>query len=214
MTVMCRLIFIFFIAFLSNLSSAGGLKDLENFLASTRTGSTSFTQTVTAPARAGQAAPRVKTSGGRFEFQRPDRFRFEYSRPFEQTIVADGKTLWLFDRDLNQVTQKPQAQALGSAPAALVTSSASLAKLAEVFELSDEPDAQGLSWAKAVPRQADGTLRSMRVGFAGGQLAVLEMEDSFGQRSTLTFEGFKANPAFEAGHFNFKPPPGADVLRP
>ncbi|GAB4088432.1 LolA family protein [Hydrogenophaga soli] len=211
---MHKLVASVFIASCAFNASAGGLKDLENFLSGTRAGSAAFTQTVTAPSRAGQAAPRTKTSGGRFEFQRPDRFRFEYSRPFEQTIVADGKTLWLFDRDLNQVTQKPQAQALGSAPAALVTSSASLSKLAEVFELSDEPEAQGLSWAKAVPRQADGTLRSVRVGFADGQLAVLEMEDSFGQRSVLKFEGFKANPAFEAGHFNFKPPPGADVLKP
>jgi outer membrane lipoprotein carrier protein len=183
-------------------------------LSTTRAGSADFTQTVTAPSRPGQAAPRTKTSGGRFEFQRPDRFRFDYKRPFEQTIVADGQTLWLYDRDLNQVTQKPQAQALGSTPAALVTSWASVSKLAEVFELTDEPDADGLSWAKAVPRQPDGTLRSIRVGFANGQLAVLEMDDSFGQRSVLKFEGFKANPAFEAGHFNFKPPPGADVLKP
>lgn len=114
-----------------------------------------------------------------FAFMRPDRFRFDYTKPFEQTIVADGKTLWLYDQDLNQVTSRSQAQALGSTPAALVASSASLAKLADVFELADEPDAQGMSWVRATPRQRDGQLKSVRVGFAQGELAVLDMEDGF-----------------------------------
>jgi outer membrane lipoprotein carrier protein len=190
------------------------LKDLENFLAGTRSGSAAFTQTVTAPARAGEASPRTRQSSGRFEFLRPDRFRFDYTRPFEQTIVADGKTLWLHDHDLNQVTHRPQAQALGSTPAALVASSASLVRLGEVFVLTEEPDAQDLGWVRATPRQADGSLRSVRVGFAGGQLAVLEMEDNFGQRSVLRFDGFKANPPLGPGHFSFKPPAGVDVLKP
>jgi len=186
---------------------------LEKFLTETKSGSAQFTQTVTPPPRVGEAAPRNKVSGGRFEFARPDRFRFEYTKPFPQTIVADGKTLWLYDADLNQVTQKPQAQALGSAPAALVASSASLAKLAEVFDLKEEPDSAGLSWVQATPKQADGTLRRVRVGLTDGLLTILEMEDSFGQRSVLRFDGFKANPVFAAQHFQFKPPAGADVLK-
>jgi outer membrane lipoprotein carrier protein len=195
-------------------SSAGGLNDLENFLSTTPGGSAGFTQAVTAPARVGESAPRVKTSSGTFAFLRPDRFRFEYKKPFEQTIVADGKTLWLFDRDLNQVTQRSQAQALGSTPAALVASSASLSRLGEVFDLKEEPDAGDLSWVRATPRQVDGALRNVRMGFAGGQLAVLEMEDGFGQRSSLRFEAFKAQTAFPAGHFQFRVPGGASVLTP
>jgi outer membrane lipoprotein carrier protein len=196
------------------MASADGLKDLENFLVNTRSGSAGFTQTVTSPPRAGEAAGRARVSSGHFEFARPDRFRFDYRKPFEQTIVADGSTLWLFDVDLNQVTRRPQAQALGSTPAALVASSASLAKLAEVFEFSVAPDADGLSWAQAIPRQKDGQIRRVRVGFAQGQLAVLDMEDSFGQRSTVRFEGFKPNVALAPDAFKFTPPVGADVLRP
>ena len=205
--------FSIFIAVLSSLSSAGGLKDLENFLSEAKAGSAAFVQTVTAPARAGEAAGRAKTSRGSFAFMRPDRFRFDYTKPFEQTIVADGKTLWLYDQDLNQVTSRSQAQALGSTPAALVASSASLAKLADVFELADEPDAQGLSWVRATPRQRDGQLKSVRVGFAQGELAVLDMEDGFGQRSTIRFEGFKTHPSLPSSQFQFKPPVGADVLK-
>ena len=210
---MRHLILGLFIAAGSMTASADGLKDLENFLASTQSGSARFTQTVTAPARSGEAAPRPKTSSGTFAFLRPDRFRFDYQKPFEQTIVADGKTLWLHDVDLNQVTARGQAQALGSTPAALVASSASLAKLGEVFEFKPEPDADGLSWVRAVPRQRDGQLKHVRVGLAQGQLAVLDMEDSFGQRSTLRFDGFKANPGLSASGFVFKPPAGADVLK-
>jgi outer membrane lipoprotein carrier protein len=210
---MHKVVLSFSIALFSINSSADGLNDLEKFLTSTQSGSAGFTQTVTSPARTGEAAPRAKTSSGRFEFLRPDRFRFDYKKPFEQTIVADGKTLWLFDADLNQVTSRSQAQALGSTPAALVASSASMAKLAEAFEFKAEPDADGVSWVQATPKQRDGQLKRVRVGFVQGQLAVLDMEDSFGQRSAIRFDGFKANPGLAASSFTFKPPAGADVLK-
>ena len=88
---------------------AGGLESLEAFVKNTGSGRAEFTQTVTPPARDGEK-PRVKQSSGSFEFQRPGRFRFEYRKPFAQTIVADGRTLWLYDADLNQVTQRPSSR--------------------------------------------------------------------------------------------------------
>jgi hypothetical protein len=84
---------------------AGGLESLETFVKTVKSGRADFTQTVTAPSREGQPG-RVKTSTGTFEFQRPGKFKFDYQKPFAQTIVADGKTLWLYDADLNQVTQR------------------------------------------------------------------------------------------------------------
>ena len=98
---------------------AAGLESLENFVKSAKSGKADFTQVVTAPSRDGQP-PRVKTSTGTFEFSRPNRFRFNYKKPFEQAIVADGQTLWLHDVDLNQVTARKQQQVLGSTPAALI----------------------------------------------------------------------------------------------
>lgn len=73
-------------------------------------------------------------SSGSFEFQRPGKFRFNYTKPFEQLIVADGKTLWLYDADLNQVTERAQAQVLGSTPAAILTSATDLKALKADFE--------------------------------------------------------------------------------
>jgi outer membrane lipoprotein carrier protein len=192
---------------------ADGLEALENFLRAARTGRADFTQVVTAPAREGQA-PRARQSSGSFEFQRPQRFRFTYRKPFAQTIVADGQTLWLHDPDLNQVTARRQAQALGTTPAALIAAAPDLAALRQEFELSAAPDRDGLQWVQATPRVRDGALRGMRVGFRGGELAALEIQDSLGQVSVLRFGRMEINIPLPPETFQFRPPAGADVLRP
>jgi outer membrane lipoprotein carrier protein len=175
-------------------------------------GRANFTQTVTAPPKDGQAA-RTKTSSGSFEFQRPGRFKFTYKKPFEQTIVADGQTLWLYDVDLNQVTQRSQAQALGTTPAALLASAADLQALRADFSLENAPDQDGLSWVLAKPKTREGQLQSVRVGFAGEQLAALDILDSFGQRSLIRFADLQSLPSLPAAAFQFKPPAGADVVK-
>lgn len=196
---------------------AGGLASLESFLSNTRSGRASFTQIVTPPARDGQIS-RGRTSTGVFEFQRPSRFRFVYAKPFEQTIVADGQTLWHFDADLNQVTARKQSDVLAATPVALVASASDLRSLQRDFVLQDAPDQDGLQWVLASPRSAEGTLKSVRIGLKPGErgasLAVLDMIDSFGQRSVLTLNGFEINANLAAGTFQFRPPPGADVIRP
>jgi len=191
---------------------ADGLGDLENFVRSVRSGRAEFTQVVTPPPREGQPA-RSKTSSGSFEFQRPDRFRFQYRKPFEQVMVADGQTLWLYDVDLNQVSARPQAQALASTPVALLAGAADLAALKRDFTLTSAADAGGLQWVEAVPRVKDGTLRRVRIGFRDGALAVLEIDDSFGQRSVLSFSGLQTNVPIAADRLKFVPPQGADVVR-
>ncbi len=201
-------------------ANAGGLKSLENFVKTVKTGQADFTQVVTSPAREGQA-PKVKTSSGQFEFSRPNRFRFDYAKPFVQTIVADGQTLWLHDVDLNQVTARKQAAVLGSTPAALIASAADVQALQADFVLTDAPEKDGLQWVLATPKSNDGQLQSVRVGFrttadaaaATSTLEVLEILDSFGQRSVLTFRQMKLNPALAATAFAFKPPVGADLIR-
>ena len=181
-------------------------------MASTQSGRADFTQVVTSPPKDGKAA-RSKTSSGTFEFQRPGRFKFVYQKPFEQTIVADGKTLWLYDVDLNQVTQRAQSQALGSTPAALLAAAPDLQALRADFTLSSAPAQDGLEWVLAVPKTKDGQLQSVRVGFEGQQMAALDILDSFGQRSLIRFTALQANPALSAAAFQFKPPAGTDVVR-
>ncbi len=193
-------------------AQASGLDSLEKFVQTAKTGRAEFTQVVTSPAREGQSA-KTKKSSGTFEFARPDRFRFNYRKPFEQTIVADGQTLWLYDADLRQVTQRKQAQVLGSTPAALIASAPDLATLRRNFELQAAGEKDGLQWVQATPKNKEGQLHSMRVGFRGDQLAALEILDSFGQRSTLTFNKMEVNAAVGPEVFNFKPPQNADVVK-
>jgi outer membrane lipoprotein carrier protein len=195
-------------------SWASGLGSLENFLKSSKTGRADFTQTVTSPARDGQA-PKVKNSTGTFEFARPNRFKFVYKKPFEQTLVADGQTLWMYDVDLNQVSSNKQANVLASTPAAIIASSGDLKSLEQHFSLQSAPDADGVSWVVATPKAKEGSLQSIRVGFksANGELASLDILDSFGQRSVLKFQKVEVNPALSAEAFNFKPPAGADVIK-
>ena len=191
---------------------ADGLQSLEHFMRTAKAGQAQFTQTVTAPAKEGQA-PRTKTSSGDFTFQRPGQFKLTYTKPFAQTIVADGKTVWLYDVDLNQVTQRKQADALGSTPAAILASASDLSGLQKDFTLKPVPDADGLQWVEAVPKASDGQLKSVRVGFQGETLAAMDILDGFGQRSVIRFSQLKLLPALPAGHFKFEVPAGADVMQ-
>ena len=177
------------------------MESLESFVRTVKTARTDFTQVVTMPAREGQAV-RTRTSSGTFEFSRPGQFRFVYKKPFEQTIVADGQTLWLYDVDLNQVTARKQDQVLSTTPAALIASAADIKALQVDFVLTPEADRDALEWVLATPKARDSALQAIRVGFRAGELAALEIVDTFGQRSALRFNAFKANVPLDAGAFH------------
>ena len=140
---------------------AGGLDSLEQFVRTVKSGRADFTQVVSAPARDGEAQ-RSKKSSGSFEFSRPNRFRFIYHKPFEQSIVADGKTLWLHDPDLNQVSARKQSDALASTPVALIAAASDLQALRADFVLADAPEQDGLQWVLATPKSKEQTLHSVR----------------------------------------------------
>ncbi len=202
---------ILLIATYASVSSATGLKSLEKFVQTVSTGQCEFTQVVTS---SGNNPSKVKTSSGSFAFARPDRFRFNYLRPFVQTIVADGQTVWLYDSDLNQVTKRKQSVVWGATPAALIAAAPNMLALQKHYTLSNAPDRDGLQWVLAVPKEADGSLQSIQLGFSASvaNLAVLEMMDSFGQRSVLRFERSEMNPVLPVELFHFTPPVGADVI--
>ena len=191
------------LALSSNLVLADAVDALRDFVRDAKSGASSFTQTVTSPDGA-----RKKVSSGSFEFLRPNRFRFAYTKPFEQLIVADGTKVWIYDADLNQASSRKAAQVLGSTPAAILAGGS----LEKDFELSPEASRDGLDWALATPRQKDGTIQSVRVGFRGRELAAIEIVDAFNQRSLLQFGDFKANVVLAPERFRFTPPAGADVI--
>jgi outer membrane lipoprotein carrier protein len=201
-------------------AALNGLQSLEAFVKNTKSGRAAFTQVVTSPPKDGVAA-KVKTSTGTFEFLRPNRFKFLYKKPFEQSIVSDSQTLWLHDVDLNQVTARKLAQVLNGTPAAVIAAAADIKGLQADFTLTPVPDKSpavaGLQWIKAVPKTKEGQLQSITVGLKttdkGVELAALEILDSFGQLSVMNFAQFEINPSINAASFQFKPPAGADVSR-
>ncbi len=206
-------------ALTATMACASSLDTLETFLKSTKSGRADFTQVVTPPAKAGQTTVRSKTSTGQFSFVRPTRFRFDYVKPFPQVIVADGQTLWLYDADLEQVTARKLAQALGSTPAALVATASDLNALQKEFSLEAQADSDGLQWVQATPKNRESTIQSVRIGLRTDGLLVslgkLEIFDAMGQRSVLSFERFEVNPMnLGPAQFNFVPPRGVSVIRP
>jgi outer membrane lipoprotein carrier protein len=184
-------------------AGADPVATLRGFVRDVQSGHAAFTQTVTSADGA-----KKKTSSGTFDFSRPNRFRFVYAKPFEQTIVGDGEKVWIYDADLNQVSSRKLGQALGATPAALLAGGS----IERDFDLANLPPKDGLEWAEAKPKAKDAAFQSVRVGFKGGELAALEIVDSFGQKSLLKFNGFAANAPVSADAFRFKVPPGADVI--
>jgi outer membrane lipoprotein carrier protein len=182
---------------------ADAVDSLREFVRDVKSGTAAFTQTVTSTDGA-----RKKLSSGEFEFARPNRFRFAYTKPYQQLIVADGAKVWIYDADLNQASSRRLSQALGSTPAALLAGAA----LEPEFALAPQPSAAGLDWVLATPRAKDGPFQSMRVGFRGKELTAVEITDSFGQLSRLDFSRFTANTPVQAERYRFVPPAGADVV--
>ena len=184
-------------------AQADAVASLREFVQEVKSGRAAFTQVASSA-----DGSRRKTSSGSFEFQRPNRFRFTYTKPFEQLIVADGQKVWIYDTDLNQASSRKLSQALGATPAALLAGGS----LEQDFVLSSEPSRDGLDWALATPRAKDGAFQQLRVGFRGKTLAAVEILDSFGQRSLLQFTRFEPNVSLAAELFRFTPPAGADVI--
>ncbi|UFS56344.1 outer membrane lipoprotein chaperone LolA [Comamonadaceae bacterium M7527] len=189
------------------------IEALQQLLKANTSGQSSFTQTVTSAAKADGSKPSPKLSEGTFAYARPGRFRFDYTAPFAQTLVADGTTMWMYDPDLAQVTASNQAATLGNTPAALLTSTADLSGLRTHYTLEGLPSSEGLQWVRATPRQADGALKWVKLGFDDNHVVALVMVDQFGQTSDMRFSAFKPLPANREEVFGFQPPPGVDLIR-
>ena len=151
-----------------------------------------------------------ETSSGRVALSRPDLFRWEYTKPYPQLIVADGKKVWVHDPDLEQVTVRPQGPEERNSPLAALLDPAQRARR---FNIAEAGTDDGLEWLKLTPKDADdANFRSARLGFGNGGLEQMHVTDALGQRTTIAFTSWRRNPAFDGGTFDFSPPAGADVI--
>ena len=192
---------------LATAAHAAGADQLRQFLTQTKTASGEFTQNVTvANARPGAKA---QNSSGTFTFERPGRFRWVYEKPYEQVLIADGEKLYIYDKDLNQVTVKKIGAALPSSPASILFGTNEFEK---EFDVKDAGSRDGLEWIDAKPRKKDTTFDKIQLGFKDGLPAAMQLTDNFGQTTQLKFAKVERNPKVDAQAFRFSVPKGADVL--
>ncbi len=185
-------------------ANAGGVDRLKAFFQSTHAMRAQFHQTVS-----DTQGRKVQEVEGSMQLQRPDKFRWDYNKPYVQEIVGDGERVWLFDPELNQVTVRAMGKALGSSPAALLAGNADMEKS---FVLKDEERRDGLEWVLATPKDNESGFERVLLGFKGDFLNKMELHDSFGHITVIAFSKLEHNPKLLAQQFRFTPPVGADVV--
>lgn len=186
-------------------SAGNGAKMLENYLRGLNSLSADFRQlTVSADGL------RETEATGRFYLLRPGRFRWEYRQPTEQVIVADGRRVYVHDKELNQVTHQAQSKALDGTPAQLLASDI---KLTDHFVVRDFDRGDHRVWVELEPKTSDSQMARLRIGFAGGELETVLMEDRFGQLTRVSFTNLRRNPSLPAKLFVFEQPIGGDFLQ-
>lgn len=184
---------------------AGARDDLNTFTRGLKGLDGRFTQKVY------DAGGRLKeSSSGELALAAPRLFRWEYASPYPQLIVADGKTVWIYDEDLEQVTRRPQgAEEQNSPLSALIDP----ARLDRQFIVKEEGQKNGLSWLSLAPRdEGAASFRTARLAFGKAGLERMVVVDAVGQRTEITFSQWKRNPSFPAGTFRYTPPAGVDVI--
>ena len=185
-------------------SLSEGQTRLERFLSQLDTMEAQFVQTLINP-----RGELIEESRGMLWLSRPGKFRLHYTNPYEQLYVADGSKMWMYDRDLEQVTVKEQTDALGSTPALLLSSSEPLENNFSIKELGAH---EGFLWLELKPKAADSNFDFVRLAIEGDVLRAMEMVDGFGQTTRLFFETVVRNQKIADDKFRFQPPPGVDVI--
>lgn len=189
---------------LAGAAQSSALEQFKSFVAGTKSARGDFSQQQVR-STPGKVAP---VSTGTFVFARPGKFVWTYQKPYEQLLQADGDMLYVFDKDLNQVTTRKLGNALGSSPAAILFGSNDLEKN---FTLSEAGTRDGLEWLDAKPKNKDTSFEQISIGLKNGVPEAMDLKDAFGQTSKLRFTNFQRNPALAANFFKFEVPKGADV---
>ena len=187
------------------MANAGGRDDLNAFTKGLKGLDGQFTQQVFDP-----RGKHKERSSGRVALAAPRLFRWEYVKPYPQLIVADGKTVWVHDPDLQQVSKRPQGAEEASSPLTILIDPK---RLDRDFIVTEKPAKDGLQWLDVKPRKdSDAAFRSAQLGFGKTGLARMHFVDALGQRTEISFSGWKRNPVFARGTFAYAPAKGVDVI--
>jgi outer membrane lipoprotein carrier protein len=185
-------------------SQATPASDVEKLLDGVSSWSADFTQTID-----DGHGKVVRSAAGKLYLQKPGKFRWDYSQPSQQLILADGKQIWLYDKDLQQANVRDMDVSLASTPAVLLSGGASVSSQ---FDVTALPKSGGLDWYQLVPKHPDTDFQMVRIGFNKGELASLFLADKLNQVTQLTFSNTQRNAKLIPDLFTFTPPPGVDVI--
>jgi len=186
------------------LAEDDGQQQLQHFFGDLHSFSADFSQTVR-----NTTGKILQQSTGTMALQRPLKFRWAYRSPYEQLIITNGNRLWIYDRDLEQLTIKALNNSIGSTPAALLSNDQPLEK---TFHIRGDGQRSNLSWVRLTPKKPDTGFELIRLGFVRNTLSVMVLTDSFGQTSTIRFSHLQKNIKLDHKQFIFSPPPGVDVI--
>jgi outer membrane lipoprotein carrier protein len=151
----------------------------------------------------------IEEASGTLAISRPDRFRWDYAKPYQQVIVADGTRIWIYDSDLEQVTVRKLDATLSATPAMLLSGRSSLADNFNVTQVAKEGK---IDWVRMEPKRDDTDFKWVRLGFEGALLKYMQLADKLGQTTGLEFSKLERNPPLDPSRFTFSVPPGADVI--
>jgi len=202
---------------LSQDSRPNGVEQLRQFVKTVQSAQGEFAQQQMRTPKPNEPQDKLKLirqTSGQFIFQRPGKFVWDTQKPYEQKLIADGKQLLMWDKDLNQLTIRSANQALAVSPAAILFGESALDAQ---FELEDGGSKTDLQWVnlqpKVKPGQGDLPYTKIAIGMAAGLPKALELTDGFGSVVLVVFNQMQINPKIEPSRFQFKAPPGAEVLR-
>ncbi|MDO4878298.1 MAG: outer membrane lipoprotein chaperone LolA [Neisseria sp.] len=183
-------------------AQAGAIDALKKFNEGTDGLSGTFSQTV-------KSKKKTQNSSGTFQILRPGLFRWEYKKPYLQTIVGDGSHIWLYDVDLKQVTKSDQTQSIGDSPASILSDKNALDGS---YALKEDGSSGGIDYVLATPKKNNAGYQFIRIGFKGETLAAMELKDGFGNHTSIKFGNVDTRAGLQRGSFKFTPPKGVDVL--
>ena len=198
------LVFALVVGLLNAAAEGSPASDVEKYIAGLATWSADFKQTI-----ADDSGKVLRTAGGKLYLQRPGKFRWDYSEPSEQLVLADGKQIWFYDKDLAQANVRDMDATLASTPAVLLSGGG---PVSSQFDITALPPSGGLEWYQLIPKHTDTDFQLVRIGFAKGELASMFLADKLNQVTQLSFTHQSRNAKFAPDLFTFTPPAGVDVI--
>ncbi len=193
------------ILFFNNSYADDATQQLTQLLDRIQTMQANFTETVLN--KHGQA---ISESTGKMALERPGKFRWDVKQPNAQLIVTNGKKLWIYDRDLEQVSIRSLEKEPGEAPALLLSRSDT--SLINKFHIKISQDGQGMQWFTLVPKDSSDMFTSIKLGFLKQHLQQMQLNDHLGNKTNIAFSNITTDVNLSANTFSFTPPRNVDVL--